>query len=107
MLGGVVQHVGEHLLEPLGVAGDGLLEQLAAALVFQGDAVLPEQLPVGVDGVFKLRLQVHGFHPQREAAVLHLGELQQLLHHVGKAAGLLEDDAQAAVELPGIAAAVG
>ena len=103
MLGGVVQHVAEHLLQPLRVAGDRLLVQRLVAGILQRDAVLPEQLPVGVDRILQLRLQVGILHLQGEAAVGHLGEIQQLLHHVGQAAGLLEDDLHAPAQLLGVA----
>ena len=62
VLGGVVQHVAKHLLQPLRVAGDGLVVQRLVAGVLQRDAVLPEQLPVGVDRVLQLRLQVGILH---------------------------------------------
>ena len=104
MLGGVVQHVAEHLLQPLGIPGDGLGIQLLIAVIVQLDAVLAEQLPIGIDGVLQLRLQVHFLHLQGKAAVLHFGKLQQLLHHARQAAGLLDDDAQAPAQLAGVAA---
>ena len=101
MLGGVVQHVAEHLLQPLRVAGDGR-QVLIPALVVQFDALLPEQLAVGEDGVLKLRLQVHLLHPEGESAVLHLGEFQQLLYHGREPPGLVQNDADAAAHLGGV-----
>ena len=68
----------------------------------EGDSLLLEELHVGVDGVLKLRLQIHLLNAQSEAPVLHLGEVQQLLHHVGQPPGLLEDDAHAPLELLGV-----
>ena len=58
-------------------------------VVAELDALLPEELPVGEDGVLKLRLQVHRLHLQGKAPVLHFGEVQQLLHHGGEAPGLI------------------
>src|SRR5699024_9060056 len=104
VLGGVVQHVAEHLLEPLRVPGDGV-EELVPAVVGQFNGLLLEQLPVGVNGVLELRLEVHLFDTQGEAAILHLGEVQQLLHHGGEAAGLLEDDVYAPAALLAVPAA--
>ena len=103
MLGGVVQHVAEHLLQPLRVAGDRVGIQLLPAVVVQLDAVLAEQLAIGIDGVLQLRLQVHFLHLEGKAAVLHFGKFQQLLHHARQAAGLLDNDAQAPAQLAGVA----
>ena len=107
VLGGVVEHVAEHLLQPLRVADDLLLEQLPAALILEGDAVLTEELAVGIDCVLELSLQIDALDAQREAAVLHLRELQQLLDHVRQAARLVEDNAHAAAQLVHVAALVG
>ena len=37
-----------------------------------------------------------------KATVLHFGELQQFLHHVGESAGFLEDNVQTPAQLSGI-----
>ncbi len=71
-------------------------------MVLQGDAVLAEELLVGEDGILQLRLEVHVLHLEGEAAVLHLGEVQQFLHHVGQAPGLVDDDPDAPAELLGV-----
>ena len=106
VLGGVVQQVAEHLLEPLRVAGDQLLVLGAVCGVFQRDAVLTEQLAVAVNGVLQLRLEVGVLHLQGEAAVLQTGELQQLLHHIGQAAGFLHHDLHAPLQLLNVAGVV-
>ena len=106
VLGGVVQQVAEHLLQPIRVAGDGLFVDGLIAGVLQGDAVLLEQLPVGVYRVLQFRLQIHILHLEGKAPILHAGELQQLLHHVRQATGLLDDDAQSAAQLLHVAALV-
>ena len=105
VLGGVVQHVAEHLLQPLRIAGDRC-QLLAAVVVFQPDALLPEQLLIGENGVLELRLQVHLLDAEGEPAVLHLRELQQLLHHGGQAAGLVQNDADAPAHLHRVAGGV-
>ena len=106
MLGGIVQHIAQHLLQPLRVTGDRPLKHLAGIRIFQVDAVLAEKLPVGVDGVLHLSLEIHLLHPKREAAIFYLGKLQQLLHHVGESAGLPENDPHTPVQLPDVAAVV-
>ena len=62
VLGGVVQQIAEHLLQPLRVAGDDLAVLCPVAGILQRDAVLPEQLPVAVHRVLQLRLQVGVLH---------------------------------------------
>jgi len=57
MLGGVVQHIAEYLLQPLRIAADRRQKRLSR-LIAQLDALLPEQLPVGENGILKLRLQI-------------------------------------------------
>ena len=57
---GVIQYVAEHLLQALRIAVDGLFIQLLPTGIVELDAVLLEKLPVGIDGVFKLRLQIRG-----------------------------------------------
>ena len=44
-----------------------------AVEVVEFDALPPEELPVGVDRILQLRLDVHGLHRQGEAAVLACG----------------------------------
>ena len=102
MLGGVVQYVAQHLLQPFRIAGDRIGVQFAVVVILQTDAVLSEQLLIGVNGVLKLRLQVHVLDAEGKTTVLHLGELQQLLHHVGEPAGFLEDNVQTPAQLSGI-----
>ena len=106
MLGGIVQHVAEHLLQPLRVAGNGR-QLVVAGHIVELNALLPEQLPVGKNRVLEFRLKIHVLQLQGEAAVLHLGKLQQLLHHVGEPAGLPQDDPHAAAQLLGVAAVIG
>ena len=106
MLGGIVQHIAQHLLQPLRVAGDGLIEHLPGVYILQVNAILMEQLTVCIDGILHLGLQVHLLHPQGKAAVLDLRELQQLLHHIGKPAGFTEDDPHAPAQLLGVAAVI-
>ena len=98
VLGGVVQYVAKHLLQPLRVTADGR-QDLLSRFVAQFDPLLSEQLPVGKNGVLKLCLKIHFFQLQRKAAILHLGKFQQLLHHGREPSGLVEDDPQAPVEL--------
>ena len=57
MLGGVVQHIAEYLLQPLRIAADRRQKRLSR-LIAQLDTLLPEQLPVGENGILKLRLQI-------------------------------------------------
>ena len=106
MLGGIVQHIAEHLLEPLGIGGNRFVIH-AAAVVLQCDALLLEDLMVGIHGILKFRLQIHLLQVQCKAAVGHFGEIQQLLHHFGQAAGFLHDDAQSAAQGLRVAAIVG
>ena len=49
---------------------------------------------ISIHGILKFRLQIHLFQMQRKAPVGHFGEIQQLLHHIGQAAGFLHDNAQ-------------
>ena len=106
MLGGVVQYVAEYLLQALRVGGDGLVIH-AVAVVVQRDALLLEDLAVGVYRVLELRLQIHLLQMQGKAAVRHFREVQQLLHHIGQAAGFLYDDVQSPAQRLRIAAVVG
>ena len=99
VLGGVVQYVAQHLLQPFRIAGDRIGVQFAVVVILQTDAILSEQLLIGVNGVLKLRLQVHVLDAEGKTAVLHLGELQQFLHHVGESAGFLEDNVQTPAQL--------
>ena len=91
VLGRIVQQIAEHLTQPPWVSGDG--DHLLRALgILQSDALLAEELPVGVHRVLQFRFQIQRLHRQGEAAVLNAGELQQLLHHVGQPVGLRHDD---------------
>ncbi len=53
VLGGVVQYVAQHLLQPFRIAGDRIGVQFAVVVILQMDAVLSEQLPIGVNGVLE------------------------------------------------------
>ena len=98
VLGGIVQHVAENLLQPFRVPGDRREIPLPHG-VFQGDAFLTEQFLIGENGVLQLRLEIYLLHPQGEASILHFGKFQQFLHHVGEAAGLIDDNPQAPPQL--------
>ena len=95
VLGGVVEDVEKHLLEPLRVAGHER-DLLLGRVVDELHPVLPQQLLIGEDGVLELALDVEQLHAQVEAAVLDAGELQQLLDEARQARGLLGDDGDAA-----------
>ena len=102
VLGGVVQYVAEYLLQALRIPLDKGQQVSVAGVVLQGDAVLAEKLLVGENGVLQLRLEVHVLDLEGEAPVLHLGKVQQLLHHGGQAPGLVDDDPDAPAELLGV-----
>ena len=95
MLGRVVEHIAEDLLHALAVCHDRR-HILVRALVADLDALLPEELEIGVDCVLELAGKIDALHAQREAPVLHLREFEQLLDHRIKAVRLGADDREAA-----------
>ena len=106
MLGGIVEHVAKDLLHALAVSHDRR-HLFVGAFVAHVDALLPEQLAVGVDRVLQFARKINALHAQREAPVLHLGKLQQLFDHRGESAGLFQDDPEAALGLVDVRARIG
>ena len=106
MLGRVVEHIAEDLLHALAVCHDRR-HILVRALVADLDALLPEELEIGVDCVLELAGKIDALHAQREAPVLHLREFEQFLDHRRQAAGLFQNDAEAALRLVDVRAGVG
>ena len=101
VLGRIVQQVGEHLPQPLRVAGQRRELPLRVGII-ELNALLFEKLTIGIHCVLKLRLNVDHLNIQIEAAVLDAAEFQQLFHHLGQAAGLADNDIQALFEVLGI-----
>ncbi len=106
VLAGVVQHVGKDLLHALTVGCDGR-DLFLARIVADLDALLAKQLAIGVNSVLQLGNEVDRVDAEREAAVLDLREIEQLLHHGGETARLLADDGKAAASLLRVADGVG
>ena len=94
MIEGVVEQIEEHLLEPLGVAGDKGYLRVGRGVVYL-HAGLPHKLAVGEKCVFKLRRDVDKLDTEVEAAVLYTRKFKKLLYHSGEALGLLGDDVYA------------
>ena len=66
--------------------------------ILQGNALLTEELPVGVHRVLQFRLQIQWPPPDRVKRPSSRREnSQQLLHHIGQTAGLLHHDLHAAL----------
>ena len=90
VLGGVVEDVQHHLLEPARVAGDEG-QVLVRGLVPQLHAVVAKQLAVGEADLLEQRGGVDLLEIEREAPVAHARELQKLLDHAGQPARLAGD----------------
>ena len=96
----VVEYVQHHLLETARVAGDEGQAALRRG-VLELYAVVAQQLAVCKAHLFEQGGHVYLLEVQREAAVAHARELQQLLDHAGEPARLAGDylDAAAGVAL--------
>ena len=101
VFGGIIQNVQEYLAHSGDVA-EHLRNGIVIFQVFQRNAFLLQAAAVHEHGILKFRKQIRHFHVQREPAVLHPGEFQQLLHHAGEAARLPQNDRHAAPGLLGV-----
>ena len=107
VLGRIVQQIAEYLLQAFRVAGDDLAVLRPITGILQGNAVLTKQLPIAVHRVLQLSLQIGVLHLQGEAPILQAGKLQQFLHHIGQATGLLHHDLHAALDLLHVVGLIG
>ena len=94
MLGGVIQQIAEHLLEPLRVSGnEGNLGGRTGIVDLH--ACLLHKLPIGKESILQLCCNIYKLDAQIEAPVLYPRELQQLSYHAGETLGLLGDNVDA------------